>query len=124
MLTQSDAAKALGRDVTKMETDGGPAGLDMCQYGYSGERIMDAGQATVTVYPLDLGSLRKGVLEQGYKVEPLPGLGDEAFWSEEAGLYVGKGNRAAIYLVGVGGAAPADNKQRAIDLAMATVVRL
>ena len=54
---------------------------------------MDAGQATVTVYPLDLASLREQVLAQGYKVEPVPGLGDEAFWSEEAGLYVGKGNK-------------------------------
>ena len=66
VLTQADAAKVLGRDVTKMDSEGGPAGLDMCQYGYSGERIMDAGQATVTVYPLDLASLRKR--------RPRPGL--------------------------------------------------
>ena len=124
VLTQADAAKALGRDVTKMATDGGPAALDMCQYGYQGERMMDMGQATVTVQPVDLASLRKGVSDQGFAVEPVAGLGDEAFWSEQAGLYVGRGNRSAIYLVGVGGADPADNKQRAIDLAKATVARL
>lgn len=124
VLTQADAARALGREVTKMATDGGPAALDMCQYGYQGERMMDTGQATVTVQPVDLASLRKGVADQGFAVEPVAGLGDEAFWSEQAGLHVGRGNRSAIYLVGVGGADPADNKQRAIDLARATVARL
>ena len=124
VLTQADAARALGRDVQKMESGGGPAGLDMCQYGYQGERMMDMGQATLTVQPVDLASLKEGVVGQGYSVEPVAGLGDEAFWSPEAGLYVGKGQRSAIYLVGVGGSDPAADKQRAIDLAKATVARL
>ena len=85
---------------------------------------MDMGQATLTVQPVDLASRKAGVVGQGFAVEPVAGLGDEAFWSPEAGLYVGKGNRSAIYLVGVGGADPADNKQRAIDLAQATVGKL
>lgn len=124
VLTEGDAKAVLGRDVRKMDNDGGPAGLDICQYGYQGERLMDTGQATVTVQPVDLGSLRQGVLEQGYAAEPVPGLGDEAFWSKEAGLYVGKGNRTAIYLVGVGGEDEAASRRRAIELARATVSRL
>lgn len=124
VLTQADAAKALGRDVQRMESEGGPAGLDMCQYGYQGEGMMDMGQATVTVQPVDLASLKAGVVGQGFAVEPVAGLGDEAFWSPEAGLYVGKGQRSAIYLVGVGGSDPAADRQRAIDLAKATVARL
>src|SRR5687768_7964429 len=86
VMTQADAAKALGREVTKMASDGGPAALDMCQYGYQGERMMDTGQASVTVQPVDLASLKKGVTDQGFAVEPVAGVGDEAFWSPEAGL--------------------------------------
>lgn len=124
ILTEEEAAKALGREVEKLPASGGPAGLDICQYSYQGERLIDTGQATLTIQPVDLASLRKGVLGEGYSAEPVAGLGDDAFWSEEAGLYVGKGNRTAIYLVGIGGADPAVNKQRAIDLAKATVGRL
>jgi hypothetical protein len=124
ILTQADAKSVLGREVQKLEAGGGPAGLDMCQYGYQGERMMDMGQVTVTVHPVDIGSLKKGVLDEGYQVEPVAGLGDEAFWSKDAGLYVGKGNRTAIYLAGVGGEDAAANKRRAIDLAKATSARL
>ena len=73
VLTQADAAKALGREVDKMAGDGGPAALDMCQYGYQGERMMDTDQATVTVQPVDLASLKKGVTDQGFAVEPVGG---------------------------------------------------
>ena len=124
ILTEADAEKALGRDANKLEASGGPAGLDVCQYGYQGERIMDTGQATLTLQPVDIGSLRKGVTDQGWTVEPVPGLGAEAFWSKDAGLYVGKGNRTGIYLVGVGGESDEQNRQRAIDLARATVGKL
>ena len=124
ILTAADAKAVLGRDVEKLQSSGGPAGLDICQYGYQGERMMDMGQATVTLQPLDIGSLRQGVLDQGYQAEPVPGLGDQAFWSKDAGLYVGKGNRTAVYLVGVGGEDEADNKRRAIELARATAARL
>jgi len=124
ILTAADAKAVLGRDVEKLESSGGPAGLDMCQYGYQGERMMDMGQATITLQPVDIGSLRQGVLDQGYQAEPVPGLGDQAFWSKDAGLYVGKGNRTAIYLVGVGGEDEVEGKRRAIELAKATVSRL
>ena len=124
VLTEADAEKALGRDASKLEGSGGPAGLDMCQYGYQGERLMDAGQATLTVQPVDIASLRQGVTDQGWATEPVEGLGDEAFWSKEAGLYVGKGNRTGIYLVGVGGEGEERNKLRTKDLAKATVARL
>ena len=124
ILTAADAKAVLGRDVKKLESSGGPAGLDLCQYSYDGERMMDTGQATVTLRPIDIGSLRQGVINEGYQAEPVPGLGDEAFWSKDAGLYVGKGNRTAIYLVGVGGEDDAANKRRALELAKATVGRL
>jgi len=124
LLTRADAEKALGREVQQLPNDGGPAGLDICQYGYQGERMMDAGNASVTVQPVDIASLRKGVEEQGYAVEEVAGLGDSAFWSNDVGLYVGKGNRTAIYLVRVGGEGEAQSKERAIALAKATVARL
>lgn len=124
ILTEAAAEQALGRDSARLETDGGPMGYDMCQYGYQGERMMDTGQATLTVQPVDIGSVRQGVESQGYSVEPVEGLGDQAFWSKDAGLHVGKGNRTAIYLVGVGGESDEKNKQRAIALARATVAKL
>ena len=124
ILTEAAAEQALGRDATKMESTGGPMGLDMCQYGYQGERVMDTGQATLTIQPVDIGSLRKGVTDQGWTAEPVEGLGDEAFWSKDAGLHVGKGNRTAIYLVGVGGEDEAKAKDRALGLARATVAKL
>ena len=124
ILTEAAAEKALGRDAGKLGASGGPAGLDICQYGYQGERIMDNGQATLTIHPVDIGSLRKGVTDQGWTVEPVAGLGEEAFWSKDAGLYVGKGNRTAIYLVGVGGESVEQSKKRALALATATVGRL
>lgn len=124
ILTQADASKALGRDVTKLDASGGAGGYDICQYGYQGERMMDSGNVSVTVHPVDLASLKQGVLAEGYKPEPVPGVGDEAFWTREAGLYVGKGNRSAIYLLGIGGASDEQNRAKAIELAKATIGRL
>ena len=124
VLTQADAAKALGHEVQRLENDGGPANLDICQYGYEGERMMDTGNASVTIHPIDIGSLRKGVTDQGFTAEPVSGLGDEAFWSKEAGLYVGKGNHTAHYLAAVGGENDEQGKARVLKLAQATVSRL
>ncbi|TFI56503.1 hypothetical protein E2493_19835 [Sphingomonas parva] len=118
VLTSADAEKALGRAVQRLPNDGGPAGLDICQYGYQGERIADAGNVSVTLQPVDIASLRKGVVDAGGTPEPVVGLGDSAFWTADYGLYVGKGNRTAIYLLGAGGMA--DAKARSIELARAT----
>lgn len=122
ILTKADAEKALGHEAAKLQTTGGAAGYDICQYGYQGERMMDTGNVSVTVHPVDIASMRKGVADQGYSIEPVNGLGDESFWSKEAGLYVGKGNRTAIYLLGIGGVA--DTKDKTIELAKSTVGRL
>ena len=121
VLTQADAEKALGQKVQRLDNDGGPAGLDICQYGYQGERIADAGNVSVTVQPVDLASLRKGVIDAGGTAEPVAGLGEGAFWSPDYGLYVGKGNRTGIYLIAAGGMA--DARARAIALGQATVGR-
>lgn len=122
ILTEADAKTALGRDVKRLPNDGGPAGLDICQYGYQGEKLMDSGNVSVTVQPVDLDSVIAGAKAQGYDLEPLAGLGDEAYYSREVGLYVGKGNRTAIYLLGIGGLS--DAKERTIALARATAGRL
>jgi hypothetical protein len=124
IITAADAAAALGHEVKKLDATGGAAGLDICQFGYQGERLMDTGNASVTVHSVNLASLKQGVTAEGYSTEAVPGLGDEAFWSKDAGLYVGKGNRSAIYLAAVGGEDDAKNKERAITLARATVSRL
>ena len=124
VLTQGDAEKVLGRPATKLAATGGAAGLDICQYGYQGERMLDMGTASVTVHPVDLGSMKQGVVGEGYKPEPISGIGDQAFWTKEAGLYVGKGNRTGIYIVGIGGATDAQNKDKAIELAKSTVSKL
>ena len=124
VLTQADAAKALDHEVKQLPNDGGPANLNICQYGYEGERIMDSGNASVVVEPVDIGTLRTSVTGQGYTTEPVAELGDGAFWSKEVGLYVGKGNRTAHYLIAVGGENEAQGKTRAIELAKATVGRL
>ena len=63
----------------------------------------DMGNVSVTVQPLDLASVRAGAEAQGYAFEPVPGLGDAALYSDQVGLYVGKGNRTAIYLLAAGG---------------------
>lgn len=122
VLTQADAKAALGRDVERLPNDGGPAGLDICQYGYQGERLADMGQVSVTVQPVDLDSAIAGAKEQGYELEPVNGVGDEAFYSSQIGLYVGKGNRTAIYLLGAGGLK--DAKERTVAVARATADRL
>lgn len=122
VLTQEAAAKALGRPVEKLENQGGPAGLDICQYGYQGERITDMGNVSVTVQPLDLASVKSGAEAQGYKFESVPGLGDAAYYSADVGLYVGKGNRTAIYLLAANGLD--DPRGKVIALARETVGRL
>ncbi len=122
VLTAEAARVALGREVERLDNDGGPAGLDICQYGYQGERLADTGNVSVTVQPLDIDSVIAAAKAQGYGLEPVAGLGDEAYYSREFGLYVGKGNRTAIYLLGAGGLK--DAKERSLALARATEGRL
>ena len=122
ILTKADAKAALAHDVERLPNDGGPAGLDICQYGYQGERLADMGQVTVTVNPVDLDSAIAAAKTQGYELEPVNGLGEEAYYSSQIGLYVGKGNRTAIYLLGAGGLK--DAKERTVAVARATVDRL
>ena len=124
ILTLADARMALGReaDVEKLDADGGPAGLDLCQYGYQGEAMLDIGNVSVTIQPVDLATVKAGAEEQGYKLEPIIGVGDAAYYSPDIGLYVGKGNRTAIYLLAANGMT--DSKERSIALARATVGRL
>ena len=121
VLTRADAETALGHAVEQLPNDGGPAGLDICQYGYQGERLTDGGNVSVTLKPVDIASLRKAVDETGASTEPVPGLGDSAFWTPDYGLYVGKGNQTAIYLLGAGGMS--DAKARSVALAQATSSR-
>lgn len=124
VLTLADAKMALRReaDVEKLDADGGPAGLDICQYGYQGDAMLDTGNVSVTVQPIDLASVKAGAEEQGYKLEPIIGVGDAAYYSPDIGLYVGKGDKTAIYLLAAHGMA--DAKERSISLARATVGRL
>jgi hypothetical protein len=122
VLTAADAKAALGREVQRLPNDGGAAGLDICQYGYQGERLADTGQVSVTVQPVDLTRAIAAAKAEGYELEPVSGVGDEAYYSREIGLYVGKGNRTAIYLLGVGGLS--DAKERTVTLARATADRL
>ena len=122
VLTPADATTALGREVTKLDATGGAAGLDICQFGYEGEKLMDTGNVSVTVMPVDLASLRAGVEAEKGTIEEIAGIGDAAFYTPEFGLYVGKGNRTAIYLLGAGGMT--DARERSIALAKATVGRL
>ncbi len=72
--------------------------------------------------PVDLDSLIAAAREQGYELAPVAGIGDEAYYSREIGLYVGKGSRSAIYLLGAGGLS--DAKERTLALARATADRL
>ena len=122
VLTEAAAKTALGRDVNRLPNEGGPAGLDICQYGYQGERITDMGNVSVTVHPVDLASVIEGAKAQGYSLEPVPGLGDQAYYSPDVGLYVGKGQRTAHYLLAANGMD--DPKTKAIALARETVGRL
>ena len=122
LLTPAEARAALGRDVERLSSAGGPAGLDICQYGYRGGRLADSGTVSVTVQPVDIASVKAGAHAQGYVLEPVSGIGDEAYYSREIGLYVGKGNRTAIYLLGAEGLK--DAKERSIALARATSGRL
>jgi hypothetical protein len=84
--------------------------------------MLDMGNVSVTVQPVDLASVKAGAEEQGYKLEPVIGVGDAAYYSSDIGLYVGKGNKTAIYLLAANGMA--DAKERSISLARATVGRL
>ena len=120
LLTEADAEKALGHKVTKLAATGGAAGYDICQYGWEGEHIADTGNVSITLHSNPIADFRKSVGAAGMKVETVPGLGDDAFWAE--GLYVGKGGRTALYIVG--GKGISDQKAAAIGLARSTVGRL
>lgn len=122
VLTKEAAAKALGRDVERLDNQGGAGGQDICQFGYQGERLADAGNVSVTVQPVDLDSVIAGAKEQGYTLEPVAGLGDGAFYSSDVGLYVGKGQRTAHYLLAANGMD--DPRGKVIALAQETVGRL
>ena len=122
VLTPADASKALGRPVENLQNPGGAAGQDICQYGYQGERIADMGNVSVTVHPVDLASVIEGARAQGFALEPVEGLGDAAWYSPEVGLYVGKGQRTAHYLLAANGMG--DPKGKVIALARDTVGRL
>jgi hypothetical protein len=120
LLTEADAEKALGHKVTKLAATGGAAGYDICQYGWEGEHIADTGNVSVTLHDNPIAAFRKSVGTAGMKMETVPGLGDDAFWAE--GLYVGKGNRTALYIIG--GKGISDQRAAATDLARSTVGRL
>ena len=122
VLTPEAAARALGRPVEKLDNQGGAAGQDICQYGYQGERLADMGNVSVTVEPVDLASVIEGAKAQGYALEPVEGIGEAAWYSADIGLYVGKGDRTAHYLLGANGLD--DPKAKLIALARETVVRL
>ena len=122
ILTQADAAKALGRPVKKLEATGGAVRLDICQYGYQGEKLLDMGHASVTLHDAPIAALKQGVVAEGYDAEEIGGIGDEAFWSHQSGLYVGKGGRTAIYVVGAGDIK--DSKGPTVALAQATAGRI
>lgn len=83
---------------------------------------MDRGNVSVTVQPVDIATLKQAVTASGTVFEPVPGLGDEAYYSREAGLYVGKGSRTAIYRLGKGGLS--DAREATIALARATAGKL
>ena len=120
ILTQADAEAALDHPVSR-RTDAGGGGLHICRYGYEGE-AMDRGNVSVTVQPVDIATLKQAVTASGTVFEPVPGLGDEAYYSREAGLYVGKGSRTAIYRLGKGGLS--DAREATIALARATAGKL
>ena len=122
VLTQADAEKALGRAVEKLDNQGGAAGQDICQFGYQGERLADMGNVSVTVEPVDIASVVEGAKAQGHALEPVDGVGDAAWYSADVGLYVGKGQRTAHYLLGAGGLD--DPKPKLIALAKETAGRL
>lgn len=122
ILTEADAARTLGRPVKKLDATGGAAGLDICQYGYQGEKLLDMGQASVTLHDSPIAAMKQGVVAEGYDAEEVIGVGDEAFWAPQSGFYVGKGGRTALFIVGAGDIK--DSKAPTIALARATVGRM
>ena len=68
--------------------------------------------------------MRHGLVAEKATIEEVPGIGDGAIYTPEYGLYVGKGGRTAVYMLGVGGLDQGEAKQRMIALAQATVSRL
>lgn len=124
ILTKADAEQALGRPVQKLAATGGAAALEICQYGYQGEKLADMGQVSVTYHPNSLSQMREGVIAAKAAVEDIPGVGQGAFYSRDYGLYVGRGGRSAVYMLGAGGMDEAEAKRRLIALAKATVGRL
>lgn len=122
ILTEADAARTLGHPVKKLDATGGAAGLDICQYGYQGEKLLDMGQASVTLHDSPIAAMKQGVVAEGYDAEEVIGVGDEAFWAPQSGFYVGKGGRTALFIVGAGDIK--DSKAPTIALARATVGRM
>lgn len=121
ILTQAKAEAALGHAVTRNAEAGG-GGLDICRYGYVGQDMMDRGNVSLTIQPEDIATLKSAVEKGGVAFESVPELGDNAYYSREAGLYVGKGGRTAIYRLGKLG--QSDAREATIALARATTGQL
>jgi hypothetical protein len=124
VLHQADAEEALGHKAEKLAADGGTANLDICQFGFQGERLMDSGHVSLIMHANSLEAMQQGVAAEKAPMEKVQGIGDGAIYTPGFGLYVGKGGRTAIYMLGVGGITPAETKDRTIALAKATIGRI
>lgn len=133
LLTRAEVEAALGEQVKEPEfTDTkNPLGQKLCFYS----PVSEKGASFIQLSVVQNEGMSKDLRKQGYNVDqlytetkknftdakPVPGIGDEAFWSTN-GLHILKGN---VYLnISVGNTSKPENLELAKRLAEKAVSRL
>jgi hypothetical protein len=121
ILTESDAERALGMKVKREGDPGSGSMVQTCSYAADTEELTKLQNAvSVSLTPYPISSLMPAEERQRLGSVPVEGLGDEALFTETAGLMVTKGQTTATYLMmGTG----YDRKAVLTELARATVDR-
>ena|SRR5688572_30735802 len=121
LFTLEEAGKATGRTFRRARPDKGPEGT-MCAFiGGTG------GNLNVSLSPSSskktLDDFRKLLVEQGEKIEPVSGLGDEAFyWGDR--LHVRTGSRLLVIYNGDSSQPSAKVRPEILALAKLGVTKL
>jgi hypothetical protein len=121
LFTLEEAGKATGRVFRRARPDKGPGGTMCDLIGGTGGTINIALSPSSSKKNFD--DFRKLLVEQGEKVEPVPGLGDEAFyWGDR--IHVRIGTRLLVFFNGDSSQPSARVRQEILALARLGVTKL
>jgi hypothetical protein len=121
IVTEADAERALGMKVKREGDPGAGSMVQTCSYAADTQELTKLQNAvSVSLTPYPVSSLMPAEERQRLGSVPIEGLGDEALFTESAGLMVTKGQTTATYLMMGNGY---DRRAVLTELARATVDR-